>query len=312
MKNVLLYCSILLFSFYRCQTDDVEDLQNGPEVNIKLSSLVISENGGNANVIVSLSKSSTTDIVVNLKLEGDATQDVDYSISFTSITISAGSVGEMVEINTINNSLEEGNKSILISTTDINGGFISNNTPLELIIEDDDIVQPFAMIFNEILYDPASGIDGDANGDGSRDALEDEFIELINLSATNLDISGYTVYDSKAITENSPRHTFPTGSIIPAGKALILFGGGSPTGNFGGAIVQTATGGEINLTNSGDIITIKDLNGDVALSFDITPLSANPDESYTRNPDLTGDFVQHTTVNGLFFSPGTQIDGSAF
>jgi hypothetical protein len=38
------------------------------------------------------------------------------------------------------------------------------------------------------------------------------------------------------------------------------------------------------------------------LSFDIEPLSNNPNESYTRNPDITGDFEQHgAVVDGVFF-----------
>ena len=44
------------------------------------------------------------------------------------------------------------------------------------------------LIINEVLYDPPSGIAGDANGDGTREAQEDEFIEFVNLGGT-LDLS---------------------------------------------------------------------------------------------------------------------------
>ena len=46
--------------------------------------------------------------------------------------------------------------------------------------------------------------------------------------------------------------------------------------------------------------------------FDVTPLSNNPNESYTRNPDLTGPFEQHNGVSGTLYSPGTRTDGSPF
>jgi hypothetical protein len=39
------------------------------------------------------------------------------------------------------------------------------------------------------------------------------------------------------------------------------------------------------------------------------------DQSLTRSPDLTGDFVPHTTAagsNGATFSVGTQVDGAPF
>ena len=59
-------------------------------------------------------------------------------------------------------------------------------------------------------------------------------------------------------------------------------------------------------------MTLKDANGNVILTFDIEPLSNNPNESYTRNPDLTGEFEQHGENTALLFSPGTRIDGSPF
>lgn len=48
------------------------------------------------------------------------------------------------------------------------------------------------------------------------------------------------------------------------------------------------------------------------LQFDVEPLSDNPNESYTRNPDVTGDFEQRGTTTPRLFSPGRQLDGSAF
>ncbi|MDC1365278.1 lamin tail domain-containing protein, partial [Algibacter sp.] len=164
-------------------------------------------------------------------------------------------------------------------------------------------------LINEVLYDPASGDAGDANGDGTRDANEDEFIEFYN-SGPELDLSGYTISDASSL-----RHTFPAGTILQPNDVLVLFGGGTPTGNFGGALVQTASEGQINMSNSGDLVTLADASRNVVLTFDVEPLSNNPDESYTRNPDLIGGFEQHSTIegaNGTLFSPGTKLDGTSF
>ena len=41
----------------------------------------------------------------------------------------------------------------------------------------------------------------------------------------------------------------------------------------------------------------------------------NPNESYTRNPDLIGEFEQHSGIEssgGRLFSPGTKLDGTPF
>ena len=106
------------------------------------------------------------------------------------------------------------------------------------------------------------------------------------------------------------------------GGVLVLFGGGNPTGAFGNAIVQTATSGLLNMNNTGDFVTLYNNTGEVVLTFDIEPLSNNPDESYSRYLDLNTEpdadgvlFYQHSSItesSGTLFSPGTKIDGSNF
>tara|TARA_R110002126_G_scaffold129572_3_gene272476 strand:+ start:5339 stop:7105 length:1767 start_codon:yes stop_codon:yes gene_type:complete len=186
------------------------------------------------------------------------------------------------------------------------------------------------LIINEVLFDPAGDdagttdvVEGDANGDGTRDFAQDEFIEFYNLSDAPLDISGYKVFDGLALENNVPRHIFPAATIIPAKSALVLFGGGTPTGDFGTAIVQTASedldpaddnvNPELNLSNGGDIITVKNTADVIALIYSSTATGINHgnNQSVTRSPDLTGSFVLHTDANAsLAFSPGTKIDGA--
>ena len=124
-------------------------------------------------------------------------------------------------------------------------------------------------------------------------------------------MSGYTISDASQL-----RHTFPSGSIIPANGVLVLFGGGSPTGNFGNSVVQTASEGSINMSNAGDLITMNDPQGNVFLTIDIEPLSNNPNESYTLNPDIFGTALeQHSTIDassGSLYSPGYKLDGTDF
>lgn len=171
----------------------------------------------------------------------------------------------------------------------------------------------FNFIVNEVLYDPPDGLAGDANGDGTRDPQEDEFIEFVNDSPQEIDVSGYKIYDAEALTINVPRFVIPDSTIIGAGKALVVFGGGNPTGNFGGATVLTSTD-VLNLNNAGDFMTLTNAADSVIATFDVEPLSNNPNESYTRDPDITGGFVQHNagTSSGVLFSPGTKLDGTPF
>lgn len=176
------------------------------------------------------------------------------------------------------------------------------------------------LVLNEVLYDPPADDNdpsmGDANNDGVRQAQGDEFLEIINTACSTINISGYLIYDTEALDADEPRHIVPDGTILQPGQPYVIFGGGDPMGDFGGAIVQTASSGTINMNNSGDIVTITDGSGNVVLEFDIEPLSNNPDESYTRNPDLTGDFAQHDQdipeANGALYSPGTMLTGMSF
>ena len=298
---------------FACETDDVPTPPNtGPNVDLNLSSQVITEDGGISQLVATLSGSTTENVVVSLSLGGTAIKGTDYTISAEEIIIAAGDITNAVTITAINDTAETGNKTVIINISSVTNGTNDGLQEQTLIIEDSDAPQADVLLINEVLYDPPSGIEGDANGDGVRDPLDDEFLEFVNLSASGLDVSGYKVYDAKALTDGIPRHVFPAGSIIPGGKALVLFGGGTPTGGFGGAVVQTATGGELNMTNSGDFITVTDANDVVVVTFDIEPLSNNPDESYTRNPDITGDFEQHNANTPLLFSPGTKVDTNPF
>ena len=79
--------------------------------------------------------------------------------------------------------------------------------------------------------------------------------------------------------------------------------------------MQIASEGLLNMNNAGDLVTFADSDGNTVLTFDVEPLSNNPNESYSRNPDLTGEFEQHAGIpeaNGALFSPGTRTDGSSF
>jgi hypothetical protein len=172
------------------------------------------------------------------------------------------------------------------------------------------------LIINEVLYNPASGITGDANGDGTRDPLKDEFIELVNSGTSVLDISGYTIEDSYSTT--IIRHVVPANTVLAAGGVYLVFGGGTPTaagtgaGSFGDATVIVASSGSLGLSNTNETIIVRDAAGTALITMvsnDLTVATSDP-VSVTRSPDITGNFVLHPTVNGVNFSPGLKIDGS--
>ena len=325
----LFFCFSLLISITSCTTDDIL-----PSIELTASSVNLSEDNGYITVTVSVNTKVNQSLTVPLVLSGTATDGSDFSLSTPNITINSGNNSGSITITGIQDNIIEGVETLNISLGTVKNVLILSNSEIYISVLDDDSDSdgdgvldanddcpnvagdinnngcPFlGFLINEVLYDPAANLPGDANGDGVRDANQDEFIEFYN-SGTELDISGYTVSDASAL-----RHTFPSGTVVPKNGVLVLFGGGSPSGSFGGAIVQVASEGQINISNAGDTVTVRDANGNEVVVFDLSGLSGNPDESYTRNPDLTGDFAQHTTITeaeGRLFSPGTKLDGTSF
>ena len=170
------------------------------------------------------------------------------------------------------------------------------------------------LIINEVLYDPSNNaLDGDANGDGVYDQEEDTFIEFVNTGTKNFDISGYQIWDDTV--SGGIKFIFPANTLVPPNGAVVVFGSGPLVGSFGNALLfsaDTTMPSHLNFNNSGEVIVIKNANGQTVLTFDSDALSNNPNESYTRFPDITGNFIQHGDTTNVLFSPGTRTDGTPF
>ncbi len=170
-----------------------------------------------------------------------------------------------------------------------------------------------AVLINEIHADPDS-VAGDANGDGVVNTRHDEFVELVNTSLAAVDISGWTLTDLIQV-----RHTFPSGTVIPAREAAVVFSGGNPTGDFGNAaangLVFTASTGRLALNNSSETLTLADNTG-ATVQVVTWGSQGSKNQSLTRDPDLTNaPLVLHTAATGSGgsrYSPGTSVSGQPF
>jgi hypothetical protein len=177
------------------------------------------------------------------------------------------------------------------------------------------------VIINEVLIDGTT--DGDPNQDGeASDAVGDEFVEIINMSAEVVDIGDCVVVE-KNLTA-LPRHTFASGRTLAPGKAIVLFGGGTAPDDTEGSSFVVANAADpgiplgLHLNDDNDDLRILDKDGRLVAAFSYgenQSVQTTSDQSLTRNPDGTGDFVPHTEASGdetQIFSPGTRIDGSSF
>lgn len=326
-RSALLF-GALAATLLGCKTEDVF-----PTVSLEASSNSFDFNAGTVEIIAVLNGPTNQQLVVPVAFSGSAKVGVDYTTPAAEIVIEPGSDRGSITlkgvqttdtaIKTVTVSALETARSILLPPTSVTLELVNcsadrdgdgvpdcdDRCPNDPGPIENDGCPWLGLVINEVLYDPASDITGDANNDGVRDPLADEFAELFN-SNPELDISGYTLSDAAMV-----RHTFPAGTILPSKGVIVVFGGGNPTGTFGGAIVQTASEGQLNLNNAGDVLTLKDAQGTVLAVFDINGLSGNPDESYTRTPDITGAFERHSRIpaaNGALFSPGTRVNGANF
>jgi len=155
------------------------------------------------------------------------------------------------------------------------------------------------IVINEVLADPPS-VGGDANSDGAVSTTRDEFIELLNVGSADVSLAGWSLSDEAQI-----RHLFAPQALIPGGGFFVVFGGGTPQGF---SHVAVASSGGLSLNNSGDQVALRDAQAVLIDSF-VYGAEGGRDASLTRSPDATGDFIRHSEVSPLAFSPGRTIDG---
>lgn len=156
------------------------------------------------------------------------------------------------------------------------------------------------VFINEILSDPPPGVTGDANNDGIRSSSSDEFIELYNSSNVDIDMSGWYLTDAV-----STRHIFLNNTFFSPNSYFVIFGGGSP--NLPGLNWQIASSGSLGLNNSGDVLSLFTLSGDLVDVVTYGSLAASDQSIVRLDSTNQTDFILHSLINGAegkLFSPG--------
>ena len=276
-------------------------------VSLSTTSLTFNENYGSFNVLASIQNPSAVPTTVDLVLLNAGTFSADIS-GYTSQTFtfpSNNGTDQSISITITDDALSEGVEDLYFVLSNVSGGdsaFVGVPDTFHLKILDNELIN---LVINEVLADP-DAVTGNANGDGVVSVTQDEFIELVNLESYDVDLSGWTISDSIQV-----RHTFSNGTILTPGNVITIFGGGTPTGING--LTQTASPfGGLGLNNTSDSIIIKNSGGVRVVVFHYGSEAGN-NQSIARNPDVTGAFVQHTTIvsNPVAFSPGAfNTDGT--
>lgn len=118
-----------------------------------------------------------------------------------------------------------------------------------------------------------------------------DWVEIFNGSATEVDISGYKIYDSGGQTGTKEKKLFPAGSVIPAGGFLVI-------------VVDDADATGFGLSSGGEQIWIENTAGTVIDNVTFPALEAT--QSYGRYPDGNANWQVLNVV-----TRGTANDNSA-
>lgn len=163
---------------------------------------------------------------------------------------------------------------------------------------------PGDLVINEFM---AADNMSDTNCDGKTTGTDDEFIELVNVSGTPLDLNGVTIADSVVV-----RHTFGA-VVLPPGQALVVWNAGTPQCP-GVTLFDVASSGQLGLNDNGDTITLK-LGATTLATVTYADSDVDVNISNTLVPDLVGtNYAQHPVVagTGVQYSPGMRSDGTPF
>ncbi|HEX5131542.1 MAG TPA: lamin tail domain-containing protein [Candidatus Krumholzibacteria bacterium] len=141
---------------------------------------------------------------------------------------------------------------------------------------------------NEILGDPAT----DWNGDGAVDSKLDEWVEVVNVGTTPVDLSSYRISDASA----GESFRFALAGTLAPGEVRVYFGSDVVAWQAANGVGQFG----FSLNNSGDTVALYEVNGadiSVADSYAYATAEVADDRSVGRMPNGSDDWVVFDGLN---------------
>ena len=141
---------------------------------------------------------------------------------------------------------------------------------------------------NEILADPGT----DWNSDGAVDSKLDEWVEIVNVGTSPVDLSIYRISDASAATD----FRFGLSGMINPGEVKVYFGSDVVAWQAANGVGQLG----LSLNNAGDTVYLYEVNGtDIAVNDSHVYSTAEvlDDRSTGRLPHGTGGWVIFDALN---------------
>lgn len=173
--------------------------------------------------------------------------------------------------------------------------------PVEPEVLTEPVTIPNGLVFSEILMLPEQV---DANNDGIIDRHADAFVELTNIGADTLDLSGWRIGDDDIIV--SQFFSFPDHVVLLPGGYVTIFGGGTPA-DIPGTVLSVGDRIGDGLASGGDVVHLIMSDGKTVARSVRVP-KATPDVSWLFSRDEPPEL--HPKISGgRAMSPGTSSDG---
>ncbi len=117
----------------------IQDDDAAPTVTFQLDVNTLAEAGGTATLIATLDNISGLDVTVPFAFSGSASLLDDYIIVDTQLVIPAGSTSASLTITSVDDSLFEGDETVIASVQSATNAFTSGTMSFSATIEDDDL-----------------------------------------------------------------------------------------------------------------------------------------------------------------------------
>ncbi len=278
-------------------TSNITDDDPSPSVALSLSGNPLSEAGGLATVMATLSAVSGQDVTVTLGFGGTATDLSDYTRSGTSILIAAGSLNGNITLTGLDDALDETNETVVVDITSVTNGTEAGGLQQVTASITDDDLPPTVSIAG------ASSLEGDS---GTSNLLFT--VSLSSESALAISV-GFMTADGTATVGNNdyvnsagditfnPGQTSQTITIVISGEDSF-----EPDESFTVSI-SNPTNATLNVSSATGTIT----NDDNAPTVSVNNVSVTEGNSETvtanfnvtlSNPSFQIISVTYSTADG--------------
>lgn len=125
-------------SNYRCSTGMTAMSCSAPSVTLSTGTSSFSSESGSTTVKATLSSAYYTDVTVQLALSGTATQNTDYTLGATTLTIYAGQTSASTTLSCTSDVLDEDDETVIIDISSVTNGTESGTQQKTVTIVDND------------------------------------------------------------------------------------------------------------------------------------------------------------------------------